>query len=111
MSEQQPSVLVVRDGSDSARAAALWAMRFTREQGARCLEAPPSAPSSVVLDIASKEEVRYLISGLRCRADTPIADVDEELAALMRCAPCPLWTIQPWAAQSPVQFAVAVVGV
>jgi nucleotide-binding universal stress UspA family protein len=108
---EQPSVLVVRDGSDSATAAAQWATRFIREQGARCLETPPSAPSSVVLDIASKEGVEYLVSGLRCRADAPIADVDDELAALMRRAPCPLWTIQPWAAQSAVHFAVAVVGV
>jgi phosphopantetheine adenylyltransferase len=66
--------------------------------------------SSLVLDIASKQEVRYLVSGLRCRADTPVADVDDELAALMRRAPCPLWTIQLWAAQSSVHFAVAVVG-
>src|SRR5258705_13654246 len=105
---EKPSVLVVSDGSDSARAAAQWAERFVRDRGARCLEAPPSAPSPIVLDIASKEEVQYLVSGLRCRADTLIADVDDELAALMRRTPCPLWTIQPWAAQSSVQFAVAV---
>jgi universal stress protein family protein len=107
----QPSILIVDDGSDSTRSAASWAERFAREQGAQSLETPRSATSAMVLDIASKKDVGYLVSGLRCRADAPVADVDDELATLMRRAPCPLWTIQPWAAQSPVHFAVAVVGV
>lgn len=107
----QPSILIVDDGSESARLAAEWAQRLAREQGVQWVETPPSAPSSIVLEIASKEDVGYLVSGLRCRADAPIPDVDGELAALMRRAPCPLWTIQPWAAQSSVHFAVAVVGV
>jgi hypothetical protein len=108
---EQTSVLIVRDASDSAHAAAQWGARFVREHGARCLESPPSAPSALVLDLASKEQVQYLISGLRCRADAPAPDVDDELAALMRRAPCPLWTVQPWAAESKVHFSVAVVGV
>lgn len=107
----QSSILIVDDGSDSARLAARWAERFACEQGAQWEETPPSATSAMVLDLASKEDVGYLVSGLRCRADAPIADVDDELATLMRRAPCPLWTIQPWAAQSSVHFAVAVVGV
>jgi hypothetical protein len=106
---EDASVLVV-DDSDSDGAAAQWAGRFVRAQGGQCLQVPPSTPSAVVIDIASKQEVRYLVSGLRCPADTAMADVDAELAVLMRRAPCPLWTIQPWAAQSSVHFAVAVVG-
>ena len=61
----QPSILIVDDGSDSARSAAAWAERFAREQGVQWLETPPSATSSMVLDIASKEDVAYLVSGLR----------------------------------------------
>jgi nucleotide-binding universal stress UspA family protein len=64
-----------------------------------------------VLEMATKEDVRHVIGGLGYRADTPVADVDDELAMLMRRSPCPLWTIQPWAAQSSVQFAVAIAGV
>ena len=98
-------------GTHKVKLAEQWAARFVRVQGARGLEAPPSAPSAIVLDIASKEQVQYLISGLRCPASAQNADVDDELAALMRRAPCPVWTIQPWAAESAVQFSVAVVGV
>jgi hypothetical protein len=85
--------------------------RFAREHRAQVLDAPDSAPSPVVLDIANKEQVDYVVSGLGARADTGAPDVDEELAALMRRAPCPVWTIQPWAAESKVQLSVAVVGV
>src|SRR5262245_59635424 len=99
MSQHQTSILFVGDGSGSARAAAQWARRFVREQRARCLETPPSATTAMALDIATKEEVQYLVTGLPCRADGAIAEVevDGELAVLMRRAPCPLWTIQPWA--------------
>src|SRR5258708_7833658 len=101
MSEpRKPSVLTVADGSDSARSAALWARRFARERGAQLFETPPFAPSAVAIDIASKLEVEFLVSGLRCGADPALADVDDELTALMRRAPCPVWTVQPWAADT-----------
>ena len=107
----QPSVLVVDDGSDSAELVALWAGGLARDRGARLLKAPPSARSATVLDIASKQEVHWLVSGLRFRANPSIPDVDDELATLMRRAPCPLWTVQPWAASAAPSFSVGVVGV
>jgi nucleotide-binding universal stress UspA family protein len=107
----QPSVLVVDDGSDSAELVALWAGRLARDRGARLLKAPPSARSATVLDIASKQEVQWLVSGLRFRADHSIPDVDDELATLMRRAPCPLWMVQPRAASADPSFSVGVVGV
>jgi nucleotide-binding universal stress UspA family protein len=110
MSEtRQPLVVTIADGSDSARGAAQWAERFACETGAQLIETPPYASSAVVLDIASKREADFLVSGLRCGAKT--ADVDDELAALMRRCPCPLWTIQPWASGAAIRFDIAVVGV
>jgi nucleotide-binding universal stress UspA family protein len=112
MSEpRKPSVLTVADGSDSARSAALWARRFARERGANLFETPPFARSAAAIDFASKLEVDFLVSGLRCDADGVVADVDDELITLMRRAPCPVWTVQPWAADTCAQFDVAVVGV
>lgn len=105
-----PSVLVVGDGSQAAALVA-WAGHLARDRGAQLLEAPRFARSSTVLDIASKQEVAWLVSGLRCRAGSSVPDVDGELAALMRRAPCPLWTVQPWAVSSFPSFSTAVVGV
>src|SRR5262249_10361036 len=47
---------------------------------------------------------------MRCCEDRP-ADIDIHLAALMRRAPCPVWTVQPWAGSASVACAAAVVGV
>jgi len=113
MSEKQSSVLVFGDSSDTARGAARWAECFARTHGAHCFETPPWAAVPVALDIASKEEVDYLVSGLRSRSigAVSVPDVDADLAALMRRAPCPVWTVQPWAVDCDTRFAVAVVGV
>jgi nucleotide-binding universal stress UspA family protein len=109
--QQQSTVLVVSGSADPAPAAAQWARRFVHERGARYLEAPPRAPLSTVLDLAYKEDAQFLISGLRCGADSPTGQIDDQLAALMRRAPCPVWTVQPWAGQATVSFKRAVVGV
>src|SRR5262245_53831192 len=108
------SVLVFGDGSEAARAASHWARRFARAQSAKFyLETPPDTAVPVALDIASKQDVDYLVCGLRSQrvGSACVPDVDEELAALLRRAPCPVWMIQPWAAERDIRFAVAVVGV
>jgi hypothetical protein len=113
MSEQKPSVLVFGDGSDSASAAAQWAQCFARTHGATCSETPPAASVPAALDLASKCEVDYLVCGLQSKPVGPVSipDVDASLAALMRRAPCPVWTVQPWAAGRDTRFSIAVVGV
>jgi nucleotide-binding universal stress UspA family protein len=112
MSEKH-TVLVFDSTSEAGRCAAQWAQRFARTHGASRFETPPGTPIPVALDIASKEEVDYLVSGLssRCVGSVSVPDVDADLAALMRRAPCPLWTVAPWAAGGDPRFAVAVVGV
>jgi len=66
-----------------------------------------------VLDLAAKQEVDYLVCGLRsCKVGSlSVPDLDADLGALVRRAPCPVWTIQPWAADGDTQFTRAVVGV
>jgi hypothetical protein len=111
---QTPSVLVYGDGSDAARAAALWARRFARAHGSKFFfETPASLPIPIVLDLASKQEADYLVCAPRDRAVGSIAvpDVDGELAALMRRAPCPVWVVPPWAADRDTTLASAVVAV
>ena len=108
------SVLVFGDGSEAACSAAEWARCFARTRGSRFFfEMPPDAAVPVVLDFASKQEVDYLVCGLRSRrvGSVSVPDVDADLATLMRRAPCPVWTVQPWAAARDTRFAVAVVGV
>jgi hypothetical protein len=109
--EDRTAVVIVGDGSDSARRAAEWAERFARAYGMRSLATPPTATRPMVLDIASKEQAEFLVRELRGQPDAALADVDVEHAALVRRAPCPVWTIQPWAPECPVHFKVAVVGV
>src|SRR5262249_27317261 len=109
--KEKTTVLVVSGSADPTRAAAQWSQRFVRERDARDVEARGRPPISVVLALAYKEDAQFVISGLRCAADSPSAAIDDQLAALMRRAPCPLWTVQPWAGQAPVTFEVAVVGV
>jgi nucleotide-binding universal stress UspA family protein len=114
MSEKKNSVLVFGDGSESARSASQWARRFARANGAKFFfETPPETRVPAVLDLASKQDVDYLVCGLRSRrvGSVSVPDVDAELAALMRRAPCPMWMIQPWAAERGTRFSVAVVGV
>ena len=114
MKRETPSVLVFGDGSDAARSAAQWARRFARTRGSKFLfETPPSAAVPLVLDIANKQEVDYLVCGLRSRnvGSISVPDLDGDLAALMRRAPCPVWMVQPWAADGDTYFKAAVVGV
>ncbi len=106
---KQRSILVVDDGTDSAESVAQWAESFARVRGARSITAPRGAPTTIVLDIAGKEDVTWIASGLRCEGDS--VDIDGERAALMRRAPCPVWTVQPWAASAAAECRVAIVGV
>src|SRR5258705_11557168 len=112
MSEKH-TVLVFDNASETERCAAQWAQSFARAHGASCFETPPGTPIPVALDIASKEEVEYLVCGLSSRrvGSVSVPDVDADLAALMRRAPCPVWTVAPWAAGGDAHIAVAVVGV
>ena len=108
------SVLVFGDGSDAARSASEWARCFAHARGSRFFfETPPDAGVPVALDLASKQDVDYLVCGLRSRrvGSVCVPDVDAELAALMRRSPCPVWMVQPWAAARGPRFSVAVVGV
>jgi len=114
MMSSNPSMLVFGDGSDSSRAAAQWARQFARTRGSKFfLETPPEASIPFVLDIAGKQEVDYLVCGLRSRdvGLLSVPDVDVDLAVLLRRAPCPVWMVQPWAADRDTDFATAVVGV
>ena len=107
------TVLIFDNASESGRCAAQWAQRFAGAHDASCFATPPGTAIPVALDIASKEEVVYLVSGLCSRqiGSVSVPDVDADLAALMRRAPCPVWTVAPWAAGADARFAVAVVGV
>ena len=81
--DETPSILVFGDGSESARSASEWAPRFARSQRAKFFfETPPEAAVAAVLDIASKQDVDYLVCGLRSRrvGSVTVPDVDAELA-------------------------------
>jgi hypothetical protein len=112
MSEKH-TMLVFDNASEAGRPAAQWAQRLARARGATCFETPPGTAIPVALDIASKEDVDYLVTGLpsRCIGSVSVPDVDADLAVLMRRAPCPVWTVAPWAAGGDAHFAAAVVGV
>ena len=110
----KPSVLVFGDGSDAADSASHWARRFARAHGSKFFfETPASAPVPTVLDFANKQEADYLVCAPRSREVGSIAvpDVDADLAALMRRSPCPVWVIQPWAADRDTPLAAALVAV
>jgi nucleotide-binding universal stress UspA family protein len=109
--DTQPSVLIVDDGSSSAALITVWATRLARQRGAQLFKTPGFAKSATALDIANKLEVQWIVSALRFPSDAEFPDVDDDLAALMRRAPCPVWTVQPWAGDCPTSFGVAVVGV
>src|SRR5258705_4078188 len=112
MSERR-TVLIFANASEAGGCAAQWAQRFAPAHEASCFETPPGTAIPVALDIASKDEVEYLVSGLCSRriGSVSVPDVDADLAALMRRAPCPVWTVAPWAADRDAHFAIAIVGV
>jgi len=93
MSEQQ-SVLVVIDGSESAQAprSGPRASFANKVRGVSRHRPRPELGRA-----RHREQGAGAVPGQRAAvpADAPVADIDDELAALMRRAPCPLWTIQP----------------
>jgi len=111
---EKPSMLVFDDGSIDASSAAEWARRFARAHGARFFfETPSSAPVPLALDIANKQDVDYLVCAPRSRevGSASVPDLDDDLGALLRRSPCPVWLIPPWAADADTSFRTAVVGV
>jgi len=109
-----PRRCVAIDSSTREDEAALsWARRLAHETGAELIETPRSSARAVVLDVASKHEVEWLVTALRWQPDAPpgTAVLDGDVAMLVRRARCPVLTVQPWVEPPRRRPRTAVVGV
>lgn len=120
----EPAILVTRGAASASRRSAAdpaladrllidWARQLARNVGARTVFAPPFVPARKLLDVAGKSLARWIVTAAPHEAlvGTGLRPFHSDYGLLLRRAPAPVLSVQPWAELPPAGLRTAVVGV
>jgi hypothetical protein len=90
-----------------------WARKLAQLTDAPLVFAPPSLPVRTLLDLASKERAAWIVTepASRTLSGDALRPFDADYCMLLRRAPAPLLSVQPWAEPPVGAPHCAVVGV